>query len=170
MKVILYMATTANGLIAKLDDSADFLTQQESQSYVSTVVVAGALIIGRRTYEVLSKQSEFQEFLKAKVKVVVVSYSAFEVKDPSHVVARSPGEALAVLKECETVIVAGGGKLNSSFLAEKLIDELYLDVEPSLLGKGIPLFDGADFECSLKLLDVKRFGEDEVQLHYQIVE
>lgn len=36
--------------------------------------------------------------------------------------------------------MVGGGKLWSSFLQEKLVDELTITVAPTLLSKGIPLF------------------------------
>jgi dihydrofolate reductase len=169
MKVILYMAMTVNGLIANLDDSVDFLMPEESKSYVSHVVEAGALIVGRRTYEILSQRPEFQEFSKADVKIVVVSQSNFKLKDLNHLVAHSPKDALEALSNFETVIVAGGAKLNASFLAENLIDELYLDIEPALLGKGIPLFDRIDFDCALTFLSSKNLSENEIQLHYKIL-
>ena len=168
MKVILYMATTINGIIAKNDDSSDFLTKEESASYVNAVRTAGALVIGRRTYEILSMQPEFQEFIKAKVKIVAVSNGSLKVKDPSHKVARSPKEALAFMEGSEEVIVAGGGKLNAAFLAENLIDEIYLDIEPAILGKGIPLFNGSEFERRLTLLGTKKITDNEIQLHYKV--
>lgn len=161
------MATTVNGFIAKNDDSSDFLTKEESASYVSAVKNAGSLIIGRRTYEILSRQPEFQEFLKAGVRIVAVSKTDFKVLD-SHSVAHSPQEALSALKDSKEVIVAGGSKLNAAFLERNLIDEIYIDMEPSVLGKGIPLFDGDDFEKSLKFLGLKYITENEVQLHYKV--
>jgi len=169
MKVILYMATTLNGVIAKFDDSADFLTKEESASYVSKVKEAEALIVGKRTYGILSQQPEFQEFLKAGVKIVAISHSNFELKDPNHEVAHSPTEALEILKEFKTVILAGGGITNASFLAENLVDEIYIDIEPAVLGKGIPLFNGPDFDRPLKLLGTKKLSENEIQLHYEIL-
>ena len=162
------MATTINGFIAKNDDSSDFLTKEESASYVSAVKNAGALIIGRRTYEILSKQPEFQEFLKAGVKIVAVSNNDFKISESNHSVAHSPQEALDLLKNSKEIIVAGGGKLNASFLEGNLIDEIYIDIEPAILGRGIPLFNGGDFEKSLKFLGLKYITETEVQLHYKI--
>ena len=169
MKVLLYMATTLNGLIAKDDDSAEFITPLEVQSYVTVVIEAGTLVIGRRTYEILSQQPEFQEFIKSNVKIVAISHTDFAVKDSSHRVAHSPKEALEILKDSEKIILAGGGSVNAAFLAENLVDELCIDIEPTLLGKGIPLFNDSDFERKLKLLDVKQLSEDEVQLHYQVI-
>lgn len=168
MKVILYMATTLNGVIAKFDDSADFLTQEESASYVSVVKEAGALVIGKRTYGILSQQPEFQEFLKAGVKVVAVSHTDFDLKDPTHRVAHSPTEALELLKESKTVVLAGGGILNASFFAENLVDEIYIDIEPVVIGKGIQLFAGLDFDRKLKLLGTKQLSKNEIQLHYEV--
>ena len=162
------MATSVNGLIAKNDDSSDFITEVESQSYAKKVLKAGALIVGKRTYGVLSKQSEFQEFLKAGVKIVAVSHKNFEV-NPNHFVARSPKEALEILKDFKEVIVAGGSMLNVSFITENLVDEIYLDIEPIILGKGIPLFKEKDFERNLKLLGQKKISDNEIQLHYEVL-
>ncbi len=169
MKVILYMTTTINGLIAKHDDSADFITPAESASYVAAVKGAGALIIGRRTYEILSTQPEFQEFLKAGIKIVAVSHGDVELKDPSHSIAHSPEEAVDMLKDFKEVIVAGGGKLDASFLDANLIDEVYLDIEPAVVSEGIPLFNGSKTDKGLKFLGSKMFGENEIQLHYEVV-
>lgn len=163
------MATTVNGIIAKDDDSADFLTEIESASYVDAVKSAGAVVIGKRTYGVLSEQPEFQEFLKAGVKVVAVSHKNFELKDPTHQIAHSPKEALELLKDFEQVVVAGGGILNASFLEEGLIDEIYLDVEPAVVGRGIPLFHGAVADAELELLDQKMLSQNEIQLHYKVI-
>lgn len=162
------MASTINGFIAKNDDSSDFLTKEESASYVSAVKNAGSLVIGRRTYEILSTQPEFQEFLKAGVKIVAVSNIDFKVSSSNHSIAHSPQEALNILKDSKEVIIAGGSKLNAAFLEANLIDEIYIDIEPTILGKGIPLFDSGDFEKSLKFLGLKYITETEVQLHYKV--
>jgi dihydrofolate reductase len=169
MKAILYMTTTVNGIIAKHDDSANFITPTESASYVTTVTNAGALIIGRRTYEILSTQPEFQVFLKARVKIVAVSHGDFELKDPAHVIAHSPKEALNLVKSFDEVIIAGGGKLDASFLDANLIDEIYLDVEPAIVSEGIPLFSGGIADRKLKFLGSKKLGENEIQLHYAVI-
>ncbi len=169
MKVTLYMAITANGIIAKNDDSADFLTKEESASYVKTVISAGALVIGRRTYEILSEQPEFQEFLKAGVKMVAVSTQEFKVLDSKHAVAKSPKEALETLKDREEVVLAGGSILNAEFMKEGLVDELYLDIEPAIVGKGIPLFQSQEFDAALQLIDTKKISDNEIQLHYKVV-
>lgn len=167
MKVILYMAITANGMIASTDDETDFLTKEEAASYCSVVRTAGCLIVGRRTYHILTKQPEFQEFKDAKL--VVVSHDNVELVDPRHSVARTPQEAVSLLSNFAEVIVAGGGVLNASFLVDNIVDEIYLDIEPAILGNGIPLFKGRNFARRLELLGQKMLSENEIQLHYKVV-
>ena len=67
-----------------------------------------------------------------------------------------------------SALVGGGGKLNASFMKENLVDEIYLDVEPVVLGKGVKLFDDGEFEKSLELLVIKKISKDEIQLHYKV--
>lgn len=166
MKVILYMAMTANGLIAKTDDDTAWISKEEWNSYSNTVQAAGNVILGHRTYQIITKQPEFAEL--KDVKIVVLSFQDFKTLSPNHSVVHSPKEALELLKNFKTVIIAGGGMLNASFFAENLVDEIYLDIEPTLLGKGIPLCNGSDFERQLKLIDSKKISDNEIQLHYKV--
>lgn len=166
MKVILYMATTVNGLIAKEDDDTSFVSETEWNSYSSIVQKAGNVIFGRRTYEIITKQPEFKEF--EKVKVVIISNQDIKTLSSNHLVAKSPKEGIELLKEFEQVIVAGGGMLNSAFMKEKLVDEIYLDIEPIALGKGIKIFADEDFEANLELIETKKLSDNEIQLHYKV--
>lgn len=167
MKVILYMATSINGLIAKSNDDTSWISQDEWDSYSQAVRQAGCLVVGRRTYHILTKQPEFAEF--KDVKLVAVSKDDFKTLSPNHLVVHSPKEALDLLKDFEEVIVAGGGTLNASFMAENLIDEIYLDIEPIVFSEGIPLFKGQNFDCKLKLVDQKKISGNEIQLHYEVI-
>ncbi|MCR4280687.1 MAG: dihydrofolate reductase family protein [Candidatus Komeilibacteria bacterium] len=167
MRVVLYMAISANGMIAKKDDNTSWISATEWNSYSSMVRGAGCLIVGKRTYHILTAQPEFSEF--KDVKLVVVSNNDFPILSPNHQVADSPKKALELLEDFDTAIVAGGGILNASFLKEELVDEVYLDIEPVILGNGIKLFNGDDFEVKLELLETKQLSSNELQLHYKIV-
>jgi riboflavin biosynthesis pyrimidine reductase len=78
---------------------------------------------------------------------------------------------LKLLKErgFKTALVGGGGKLNSSFMKERLVDEIYLEVTPMIFGKGIKVFEDSNFEAKLELLGVKKLSSNEIQLHYKIL-
>lgn len=166
MKVILYLSITANGMIAKENDSTSWVSLIEWKSFSGMVQKTGNMIIGRRTYEVMCRNDEFEKL--GKVKVVVVSQTLKANKDIMAV--KSPREALHFLQKqhFKTALICGGAQLNSGFMQEKLIDEIYLDIEPILLGTGIKLFADTEFEAKLQLMGIKKLSKDEVQLHYKV--
>ncbi|MBI2405635.1 dihydrofolate reductase [Candidatus Microgenomates bacterium] len=167
MKVVLYMAVTGNGYIAKENDDTSWISKEEWNSYSAIVRRTGNLVIGHRTYDIITKQPEFSEF--EKVKIIIVSHNDFDTLSLNHVAVKTPEEALSLLKDFKEVIVAGGSNLNSSFVEKGLIDEIYLDIEPIIFGKGIKLFTGDNFEAKLKLLETRKLTEDIIQLHYKVL-
>ena len=54
-------------------------------------------------------------------------------------------------------------------MEDGLIDEIYLDIEPIIFGKGIKLFADNNFEVKLKLLGIRNLTEDILQLHYKVL-
>jgi len=154
-------------MIAKSDDDTSWISKEEWDSYSLAVRTAGNLIVGHRTYNILTKQPEFSEF--KNVKLVVVAQEDFQTLAQNRLVAHSPKEALKLLSNFEQVVVAGGGALNASFVEENLVDEIFIDIEPVVLGQGIPLFRGKNFECNLKLVGQKKISNNEIQLHYEVL-
>ncbi len=163
MKVILYMAMSVNGYIAKRNDETPW-SKEEWKSFSSFVKKTGNLVIGRRTYE-LMKEDGFKNF--GNPLVIVVTHR--KIRDV--LAAKSPKDAITILKRkgFKTVLVAGGSRLNSSFIKPELIDELYIDVEPLILGKGIPFFQGENFEKKLNLIDISKLSKNTIQLHYSVL-
>lgn len=49
------MAQTANGYIAREDDTTGWISEEEWDSYSSAVRKSGCLVIGHRTYDILTK-------------------------------------------------------------------------------------------------------------------
>ena len=65
------------------------------------------------------------------------------------------------------LIVYGGGEFVSSLIKEKLIDELHLFVNPSILGKGMPIFQDVDAMQKLSLVSSKHFDCGIIVLVYK---
>jgi dihydrofolate reductase len=65
--------------------------------------------------------------------------------------------------------IIGGGELNGSLALLGVIDEMILDIEPTILGEGTRLFGSYDIPLKLKLLDSKLIGDSTTQRHYEIV-
>ncbi|MBI2663350.1 dihydrofolate reductase family protein [Candidatus Woesearchaeota archaeon] len=170
MRVILYMATTINGMIAKSDDDTNFVSNLEWKSFLSTIKGTGNMIIGRRTYHIMESKKEFSEMDDINI-IVVTKNESLKTKNKNHFVVKSPKEALNLLEiqGFKEALVAGGGKLNASFMKNNLIDEIYIDIEPFVIGNGIKVFSDLNFENKLKLLNLKKLDKGLIQLHYKIL-
>jgi dihydrofolate reductase len=160
------MAITINGYIAKENNETPW-SKEEWTSFSNFIKDKKNIIIGRNTYDLMKGENEFDKIGNP----VVVVVSKNKVLDENIITVGSPKEAVDVLKEkgFNEFVVAGGGILNSSFLKEGLIDEIYLDVESLIFGKGIKLFSDDDFSVKLELLDVKKISKNLIQVHYKVI-
>jgi dihydrofolate reductase len=64
------------------------------------------------------------------------------------------------------IITYGGAQFVSSLIKHNLIDEYYLMVNPTAIGKGMPIFNLLSQNLSLILKDCKKFDCGIVLLHY----
>ena len=170
MKVILCMAMTVNGFIAKETDETSFTTEAEWTAFRSRVQEAGNMIIGRRTYDVMLANNEFKGL--ENVLTIVVTHGTSNIAPLENViVVDSPRAALDTVREknMDVALLAGGGAINGSFMKEGLVDEIYLGVAPLALGKGITLFGNTDFEAKLDFIELIQLTPEEVQLHYKVI-
>ena len=119
----------------------------------------------RKTYEAVMEWKDFS-LNDIKSEKIIVSSS---MKNSDITVVRSPREALERAKTLgfNHVLLSGGGILNSVFLKENLIDEIILNIDPYILGKGINIFQEDNFEKNLKLVSVKKLKKDIVQVKYK---
>ena len=164
------MGVSLNGYIAKTNGDSDWTSEENLQGFYEQAKNAGNIIMGRNTYLVALKYGYFP-FPDALN--VVVSSREIENKwgEKVMVTNKLPKEILEMLERrgFETAFLAGGGELNTSFAREGLIDEIYFDVEPVIIGEGIRVFREADFEMNLELLETKKLNQDTIQLHYKVV-
>lgn len=170
MKVILFMAVSLNGIIARENNEEDFLSDDNWITFAKLVNDTGCVIWGRRTHEVVKKwEQKFHDQIR-NVKKVIVSGSGNVGIGEDYVLAKSPEEALSALDKdgFEQVIISGGSVLNTSFAKAGFIDEVIVNVEPVMVGKGIPLFSPDNFELQLELLEISKISKNIIQLHYKV--
>ncbi|MBI2043004.1 dihydrofolate reductase family protein [Candidatus Pacearchaeota archaeon] len=160
MKVILFMAQSLNGFIADENGNEDFLSDENWYTFKRLAEKIGCFIIGRKTYDVVSKWENYS-FEDIDAKMIIVSKSR-EVQ--------SPKEAIETVKRLgfDKVLLTGGSKLNTSFIEQDLIDEIILNVEPAIIGQGINIFAEGKFEKKLDLIETKKLSEGIIQLHYKV--
>lgn len=169
MKVILYMGITINGLIAKPDGDSQWTSEEDLKGFYEHSKAAGNLVMGKHTFDETVKYGYFP-FSDALNVVLTKEPIQNAWGDRALFLDATPEESLKTLKErgFETVFLIGGGFLNTAFMEKGLIDEIYLDVEPLVFGRGIPVFREGNFERWLELIEVKKLNTNTVQLHYRV--
>jgi dihydrofolate reductase len=172
MKIVQSNYTSLNGLLAREDGREDWLPDDGQLEFIENAKQYRNFIMGRETYELVMKLYPNNNFDDVDVpyKIIVTTNANYRAPE-SYTVAHSPEEAKAFLESrgIEVGLLVGGGRLNSSFYAKRLVDETWITVNPFILGMGRPVFAGAEFETALKLNDVIRLSKDRVQLKYSVV-
>lgn len=166
MKVILMMAQSVDGIIAKHSSHfPDWTCPADKKLFKEVTRRAGVLIMGSRTYQTIGKP------LGQRLNVVYTRRpEQFEKADNLLLTAAPARQLLVELSDMgyKEVVLTGGATINSLFARDNLIDELLLTVSPILFGQGLSLFDQA-YEKKMSLLDLKRLDPHTVLLHYKIL-
>ena len=169
MKVVLTMAISANGIIATKEGSEDFLSHDNWIQFVKLAHKIGCFIWGRKTYDAVSKwKGGYLNDLK-DVKKIIISRSPLQLME-GFTLANSPEEALKILDSdgFKEAVVTGGSIINSEFAKRGLIDEVIFDINPSILGEGIPVFTPQNFEMKLELIHIERVSKDLIEVRYKV--
>ncbi|MBI2578916.1 MAG: dihydrofolate reductase [Candidatus Aenigmarchaeota archaeon] len=169
MRVSLYMAMSANGIIARENYDEDFLSHRNWEVFCKLAENIGCFIIGRKTYEVVKKWKDYN-FDSVKAKKIVVSKNMNFELDSGYTPAKSPKDAISKASAMgfKKVLLTGGSGINSAFMKDGLVDEILLNIEPVVLGKGIRLFAEDNFDSRLKLINTRKLPKDIIQLHYKV--
>lgn len=170
MKTILFMALSADGMIADVGGSEDFLSDVNWRHFVELAQQVGNFVYGRKTYEAVCSWGDDYLAPLNHVTKIVLSKSEITLKH-GFIQAKSIDDLFTFLKArgSDSVIIAGGSSLNQEFAKAGCIDEIILLVSPVLLGKGMPLFAHEQLNLRLELKEVNALTEQIVKLHYQVV-
>ncbi|MNK15850.1 Dihydrofolate reductase [compost metagenome] len=157
-----YIATPENGLewldIAQSPDGEDY-------GYAEFMASVDALILGRNTYDVVSK---FPDWPYKEKKVFVLTHRPLK---PLHNEVSVSGSIKSILEKLEKDgiknVYLDGGKTIQTGLQEKVVDDLTVSVLPILLGKGISLFGDLPAHMKLQNTSALAYPSGLVQLKYE---
>lgn len=162
MKCSLYMAIAANGMVATGQGETPW-GEASWENFIAFTEKHGNLIIGSTTHKVMKEEGSL-DLVRGNPKIVIVSQQAQDIDGAD--IASSPQDALNLLKDQEVVVLGGGPTLATAFISQDLVDEIYLDVEPVLLGKGMELIT-EKLNRRLTLLDINQYDVG-ITLHYKV--
>src|ERR1700738_1868596 len=172
--VIVHIATSADGYIARADGDLEWLTSRPAPEgfYGMNTFMRSidTTLLCRKTYEAsLRMGAKFD----SKGRTIVFSRRAPPVGTPPGVefVNDAIGPFVSRLREQpgKVIWLMGGGELIASFLDEQAIDEFVVSVAPVFIGDGIPLIARRHRDVPLDLQSVERFDDGVVQLHYRVL-
>jgi dihydrofolate reductase len=172
-KVILYIAASFDGYIAKPNDDLSFLSiveqKGEDYGYSEFLDAVDTVIVGRKTFDWVVK--ELGKYPDEGKKVYVISHNKNSDIDNITYYSGNIAELVLNLKAQKgaNIFLNGGAQIVNEFLKEKLIDEIIISYIPILVGNGTRLFLENINEQRLKLVSSKKYPSSLLQVHYQIL-
>ena len=173
-KIIVHIATSADGYIARSDGDLDWLTNRPAPKnfYGIPEFTRGvdAKLLGRKTFEHSVKMGARFE---GNDRHYVFSRQRPSAAPPAGVeFVSGPVGAFAARLRGEpgkNIWLMGGGGIIGSFLDEDAIDEFVITVMPVFIGEGIPLIAPRHRQVPLELRSAIPFPNGAVQFHYDIL-
>lgn len=170
-KLILYIAASLDGYIAKPDGDIGWLSSVEAPpedyGYADFVKTVDTIIIGRKTYEkVLSFGVPWPH--KGR-KCYVISGTKTGKDENVEFFNGDIADLVAVIRRTQglNIYCDGGAEVVNELVQRDLIDRYVISIIPVLLGDGIALFKPGRPEQKLALVHSTAFPSGLVQLHYE---
>ncbi|SRR5579884_251560 len=177
-KIIVHIAASADGYIARPDGDVEWLNRRPStddsaiREFYSSI---DTILWGRKTYD---WALAYHRKLGSKADI-------FDKKLANFVFSRNPPKEVAPggqfvsepVKEFaqrlrassgKNIWMMGGGELIASFLDAGEIDEFDTHVIPTFIGDGIPLVARRHRDIPLQLLSVEEYPDSAVRLRYAV--
>jgi len=172
-RIIAYIATSADGYIARADGSYDWLDRPHVKGNYGMndfFKSIDTILWGRKTYDqaVAMKGPS----MGPKIKNYVFSRNPPKSAAPGFEFVRESIPVFAKRlreKPGKDIWMMGGGGLIASFLDAGQMDEFSIHVIPVFIGEGIPLIQAKQRTVPLKLVSTRKFPDGVVHLNYRVI-
>jgi dihydrofolate reductase len=177
-KIIVYIATSADGYIARPDGDVEWLNRGPRtvdygmKAFYATI---DTILWGRKTYDWVLAYYKKKGTKKGMFDTKLANY-VFSRKPPKRVApgvefVSGPVKAFAQRLRAtpgKHVWMMGGGELIASFLDAREIDEFDIHVIPTFIGEGIPLIAPRYRDVPLRLRLARKYPDGVVRLRYEV--
>lgn len=177
-KIIVYIATSADGYIARPDGDVEWLNRRPHtvdygmKAFYRTI---DTILLGRKTYDwglaYYKKNGLKGSMFDAKLANYVFSRKPPKRAAPGAQFVSQPVKAFAQRLRAtpgKHIWMMGGGQLIASFLDANQIDQFDIHVIPTFIGKGIPLIAPRHRDIPLRLRSTRKYPDGVVRLRYDI--
>ena len=174
-KIIVYIATSADGFIARADGNVDWLNRPRTAgdygmgAFFKTI---DTILWGRKTYGTGKEMNEGSAPAYGRsIRNYVFTHRPPKRHPPGFEFVNEPIAEFAKklrARPGKNIWMMGGSKIIASFLDAGEIDEFIIHVIPIIIGEGIPLIAPRHREVDLKLLSARDFPDGVVRVHYRV--
>jgi dihydrofolate reductase len=158
-KIVLYIAMSLDGYIARSNGSVDWLNGhgevlEVDNGYEEFYNNVDTIVMGRTTYEQVVNELSPDVWVYEGKKCYVFTKKECETNEKVEFTSESITNFVSDIKSQlgRDIWLVGGGKLIHEFVRKNLVDKYVITVIPTILGKGIPLFIKENPEIKLKLI------------------
>lgn len=164
MKTTLCMAMSLDWYVADRNWGTPW-TEEDWDNYCQLVAESDVLVIWRITYDEMMLDWDLDDFPDTPICILSTEDT---VNHWNHIFLQNYGELESICHEkwYTNIMIAWWAQINSLFLEQWNIDELYIDIEPHIFGDGLKLFDNISKNYSMALISSKHYWENSIQLHY----
>ena len=176
-KIVVYIATSADGFIARPDGDIDWLNRRPRTDYGIRAFypTIDTILWGRKTYDwalnYYKKKRMKGAIFDAKLANYVFSRKPSRRPAPGVTFVSTPVKAFAQRLRAtpgKHIWMMGGGELIASFLDAGEIDEFDIHVIPTFIGEGIPLVAPRHRDVPLRLRSARKYPDGVVRLRYEV--
>ena len=173
MPVSVFVGTSVDGFIARIDGRFDFLggDDTEPHGYEEFFASVDAVVMGRNTFDVVAA---FPAWPYGEKRVVVLSSKPVDLSPGRGAkleqMSGEPGEIVAKLAATGAHhLYVDGGITAQRFLNARLVDRITITRVPVLIGTGIPLFGVVPRDISLRHIHTQTYRGGLVKSEYEVV-
>lgn len=167
-KIILYIASSLDGYIARKNGDVDWLFTDADYGYAEFLASIDAILMGHNTYRQVLTFGEFP--YKDKLNYVFTRQSGLHNDENVEYVSGNIEAFIRNLKAQKggNIWLIGGSQVIDVILRANLVDEIILSIHPIILGSGIPLFVEQEYSHSLELTNTTAYPSGLVQVSYRV--
>ena len=164
-KICLFIAMSLDSYIADTKGGVDWLQGQGSDNenldtYSEFTKNIDTILMGWNTYHQIVTELSPKEWVYNDFTTYVITHNEQTSSEKIHFININPCDFIKKLKEenGKDLWICGGANLVQQLVDEDCIDDYYITIIPTILGSGIRLFESAEHEIKLRLLQTRSYN------------
>jgi len=186
-KLVLVVHISLDGYVAGPRGELDgFEPAEENLEFVCKLTEdADAALFGRNSYQLLQKywptarehpgatkgEIIYSNWYNEAKKIIISKTMAGKHLPNTTIISDNMASEIMKIKNQpgKNILIFGSPATTQSLMQSKLIDSFWIFINPSLFGKGIPLFPITTSLAKLKLISTTSFNNGEIAFNYDMI-